>query len=252
MLGRLAGAFEVTAIDMRGHGRSGLPADPARLRNWDIYGNDVAAVLEPFDDAAKRPFFLAGHSFGAVAATLAASGRHDVAGLALIEPVAIPPLLSAAAGFPFASALIGLNPLVRNARSRRANWPDRQAVRDSYVKKPLFQAWAPGVLDDYLEDGLTADEQGVSLACAPAWEAATFAAQSQRFWPAVRRAPGPTAVLAADHPGSTVFGDSATRFRRLGASVEVAAGVSHLAPMENPAAAADFVRRAAARAGLAR
>jgi pimeloyl-ACP methyl ester carboxylesterase len=63
----------VIAYDLRGHGRSGAPAD----HDWslDTFGADLEAVLDACVDG---PALLAGHSLGAM--TIAAwAGDHDVA-----------------------------------------------------------------------------------------------------------------------------------------------------------------------------
>lgn len=238
MLNGLNGRYDIYALDLRGHGGNTRPADPSRLRSWAPYVDDARAFL---DREGRQGWTLAGHSMGAVTSVLAAKGRTDVAALKLIEPVAMPDWFSLAAKTPFWPAFAGAIPLVRQAARRRNGWPDRVAVLQSYARKDLFKGWAPGVLEDYLEDGLVEAGGGVRLACDPAWEAATFAAQANDFWPAVQAAPAPISVFAADHPSSTVTAAARARFRRLGADVMVKPGVSHLAPMENPAALAGFL-----------
>lgn len=238
MLNGLSGRFEIYALDLRGHGANTRPADPSRLRSWAPYVEDARAFL---DRKGRRGWTLAGHSMGAATSLLAARGRTDVAALKLIEPVAMPGWFSAAAKTPLWPVLAGSIPLVRRAARRRNGWPDRETVLDSYGRKVLFKGWAPGVIEDYLEDGLVEAGDGVRLACDPAWEAATFAAQANDFWPAAAAAPAPVSVFAADHPTSTVSAAARARFRRLGADIMVKPGVSHLAPMENPAALAGFL-----------
>jgi pimeloyl-ACP methyl ester carboxylesterase len=241
MLAMVSARFDVFAIDLRGHGRTSLPADPARLRDWRIYGEDIAALLDHSSLPGLGPWVLAGHSCGAISATLAAKGRSDVAGLVLIEPVVPPAWLPIAASAPFWPALAGRWPLVRGAKARRRFWPTRAAAVESYARKALFAAWAPGTLGDYLEDGLAEVEGGVALACAPEWEAATFSAQAHDFWGALRGATAPVRVLGADHPSSTLSRGARRRLERRGVEVRLHAGVSHLLPMEDPAAAAAFI-----------
>jgi pimeloyl-ACP methyl ester carboxylesterase len=243
MLQRLAGGFDVYAIDLRGHGRTGLPTDPARLRNWMIYARDLRAFLDRLAASAggAPKWTLAGHSCGAVVSVLAARGRRDVAALVLVEPVAMPPTAAFAARLPFWRAKARRFPLVKGALARRAEWPDRDDVFKSYERKRLFSTWAGGVLEDYLEDGLVETETGVRLACAPPWEAATFAAHGHDFWGAVAAAPAPITVLGAADKSSTLFGRAPRRFERRGAIVQRLHGVSHLLPLENPEAAADFI-----------
>lgn len=246
MLEHLGPRFDVFAVDLRGHGRTTLPTDRTDFKGLDPYGADIGALLTAIRRKSKigGRWTLSGHSLGAVAATLAAVGREDVAALRLVEPVAMPPFWYWAARTALWPLIAPRLPLVAGARNRRASWPDRASVIASYRKKPLFASWANGVLEDYLSDGLAETAGGVSLSCAPAWEAANFAAQAHDFWGAVRMAPAPIAVLAARHPSSTTPPGSVRRFRRLGAEIVLIDGVSHLAPFENPAAVARFLAAA--------
>jgi pimeloyl-ACP methyl ester carboxylesterase len=238
MLQHLNGQFEVFALDMRGHGRTCLAAVPEGLRSWKTYADDVAEFL---NHEARSGWTLAGHSMGGVVVAMAARGRDDVASIALIEPVAMPPAMRLIVRTPIWPFVARRFSLARLARRRRSQWPARADVAAAYGRKPVFRNWAPGVLDDYLEDGLADDDGGVRLACAPVWEAATFQAHDNDFWGAVRAAPAPIRVLAADHKSSTVWRHAHRRFERIGVSVARQAGVSHLIAMERPDLAAQFV-----------
>lgn len=239
MLSRLAGRFDVTALDMRGHGRTRLNADPGRLRSWTTYAGDVGAFL---DRDGRRGWTLAGHSMGAIVSALAAEGRADVAALRLIEPVLPPDWVRVAAATPLWPHVVSRGlPMVRGALRRRDGWPDRAAAKAGYAARPVFAGWADGVLDDYLDDGLVERDDGVRLACAPAWEAATFAAQANPSWRALARLRSSAKVFVADHAGSTVPPAARRRLKKLGVALTAAGGVSHLAPMERPDMGADFI-----------
>lgn len=241
MLSHLSSRFDVYALDMRGHGRTTLPADPRKLRSWRIYADDICDFL---DRERREGWVLAGHSMGGVTAAMAARNRSDVAALKLIEPVAVPRTVTLLAATPLWPFLSRRMPLVSLAAKRRSAWSARSEVVASYGRKGLFQSWSAGALSDYLEDGLTETGDGVRLSCAPAWESATFAAQANNFWNAVKDAPVPVEVYAADSPTSTVSPAARKKFRDFGAQLTVAPGVSHLAPMERPAEIAAFVAQA--------
>lgn len=238
MLSALGGAYDVYALDLRGHGRTSLPADPAALRSWAPFRDDVRAFL---DCERRDGWVLAGHSLGAATALLAADGRSDVSALKLIEPVAMPAWLSALAKTPVWPVFAGRMNLVRQAARRRSAWSDRDSVISSYSRKALFKSWAPGVLEDYLKDGLVEGDGRVRLACAPEWEAATFAAQANDFWKAAANAPAPLSIFAAREPGSTVRSFARARFRKLGAGITVDDKAGHLAPMQKPRELAAFL-----------
>ena len=241
MLQQLSSDFDVYAIDMRGHGRTALAADPRRLKSWDIYARDIAQFL---DRQRREKWILAGHSMGAVTATIASVGRTDIAALKLIEPVAVPRLIAFAASTPFWGILASRTPMARQAARRRNLWRDRAAAEAAYGRKKIFSTWAEGVLADYLEDGLCADGNDMRLTCSPAWEAATFSALASRFWRSAACAPAAISVLAADHSSSTLWPAARRRFQRIGAELKLVKGVSHLAPMENPQLAAQFILNA--------
>lgn len=241
MLTILSERFDVVAIDLRGHGRSALPADPARLHDISPFVRDIDEVLDQLAADAGEGILLAGHSLGASAALMAARGRRDIAGLTMVEPVVIGDLIAALAATPAWPLVASRIPLVKGARARRAFWPERAAARAGYARKALFARWAEGCLDDYLADGLVELDGGVGLACAPDWEAAIFESQKLSVWRAAKAAPAPLSVLVADHPSTTVSRAARRRFRRLGAAVETAPAVSHLVPFERPDLAARFI-----------
>mgnify|MGYP003149019264 CR=1 FL=1 len=240
MLGQLSNQFDVYAIDLRGHGQTDLPTSPDKLKSWHIYANDISAFL---DNKNIEGWTIAGHSMGAVTAVIASEGRSDVISLRLIEPVAVPSIMNLAARTPIWAQLKDRMPMVQKAAKRRSHWENREAVISSYERKSLFRGWAPGVLHDYLEDGLVESPRGVSLACSPAWEAATFGAQANRFWPAVAALADNISVFAASHVTSTVSPFARAQLSRLVASVQLGRGVSHLAPMEQPDEMAAFLRK---------
>lgn len=234
--------FDIFAVDLRGFGATKLPADPTRMRSADLFAHDLGALVDDlgrkFTDGKK--WIFAGHSLGATTMTLAAAGRTDVEAVRLIEPVPMPVAVAMLARTPFWKLFAGQMPLVQGAKRRRSKWPDRETVLASYAKKPLFLPFAPGVLADYLEDGLRPDPDGVALSCAPAWEAAVFSAQAHDFWGALRRAPCPFRVLAVDHFSSTTPPWALEKMTRLGASTRRIEGCTHLAPFEVPEIAARF------------
>jgi len=238
MLGHLSSRFDIYALDMRGHGRTTLPADPTRLHSWNVYARDIANAIDVLD---RKDWTLAGHSLGGVVVTTAAAERNDVSAIRLIEPVAIPPYYPLAAHTPL-WRLIGPGlPMVKQAASRRSQWPQREDVLKSYQRKALFRRWADGIVADYLEDGLVEAGEGVALSCAPPWEAATFAAHANDFWGAVRAVEGHISVLVADDRSSTVWGEARRRFAKYGIPLTHIPDATHLAPMEKPEIAAQFV-----------
>ncbi|WP_339747085.1 alpha/beta hydrolase [uncultured Maricaulis sp.] len=243
MLAPLSDRFEIVAPDLRGHGRTSLPADPAKHRSWDIYASDLLALCAQLPEP---PQLMAGHSMGAICVLLAASEMQTAPVLALVEPVVMPLGVNLAARWPWGNLMKGRVGLAGKARRRANGWPDRAAALERYSRHRAFAAWAPGVLEDYLADGLAEDESGVHLACDPQWEAAVYEAQGHDVLRAARQVGGRAHVLKAEH-GSTVL--NPVGLTRRGISIERIEGVTHLAPMEAPQRVTAWISRIAGLAG---
>lgn len=236
LLERLADRYEIIAPDLRGHGATTLPADPAAHRSWHVYARDVISLLDGLE---PRPFVLAGHSMGGVVSLLTCEMLETKPlGLALIDPVILPGSFYALNHTPFWHLAWRRFPLVQGALRRGNFWPDVEAVKTRYASRPPFSLWATGVLDDYLAGGLKSVKGGLALACDPAWEAANYASHRHDPVGAARKAGAPIAVLKAEK-ASTVR--DVAGLTRAGAVITPLPGHSHLAPMENPHACADWI-----------
>lgn len=83
LAGRLRPAFDVHALDLRGHGSAA-----AWRGERGLTLDDEAALVLPIVDAARAPVHLVGHSYGgALALHLAARRRDRVRSVAVYEPV---------------------------------------------------------------------------------------------------------------------------------------------------------------------
>jgi len=229
--------YEVVAPDLRGHGLSTVAVNPDTHINWHTYARDLCAVAAGFDE---RPLVLAGHSMGAVSAVLAA-GRYglEVERIALIEPVIMPGFFYLAAHMPWGRAMMRQSPLYKGAIGRRARWADRETAAERYRHKRMFADWAPGVLEDYLEDGLRPADDGLELSCSPQWEAANFAAHRHHVWGALKAINAPISVLKGSRRDSTVY--VADALRRQGVTVDTLDNAGHLALLSHPAASAEWL-----------
>ena len=251
LLAPLAGDFDVYAADARGHGLSTLAADPAQYPGWTQYRNDLISVVEHLCDKADGKIWLGGHSMGGCASVMAASIRPDlVAGLVLADPVIVPRSARVLARMMFRNQ--GGYALAVNAAKRRADWPDAETVKKAYTGRGAFRTWQDGFLEAYVDGGvrpLNGDgENTVTLACAPAWEAANFNDQRHNSTGPARRLKVPFTLMVAES-GSTTRSVLSFRMARAPKKIEVIAGSSHFLPMEFP----DRVRAEIyARAGMTR
>lgn len=213
LLAPLSAHARITAYDARGHGRTALPADPAATpADWRLYGDDMVAVAEAIADG---PLLIAGHSFGATVALEAAVRTPGLATrLLLFDPPFIPATHAAAyrALRDGAGAGEPPNPMADRAGRRSGLFPDRMAARTAWHGRGVFQGWPDSALDAYVDHAMFDEADGARLACAPAWEAATYRGVSTFFSEAMTRVTVPFALVAAD-VGSTVDEASAQAFR---------------------------------------
>lgn len=199
---------KVQAVDMRGHGRSTLPAKPGALRSWKRYRDDVIAFLDR--EAPVNKVVLGGHSMGGAVALMIAGARPEkVAGLVLVDPVILSPRIYMAAHLtPFGIGRGG-HRMARQARRRRNKFDSREHIQQKYKGRGAFTTWRDPFLADYILDAFDrtdgndpdSEKQTWQLLCDPKWEAATFSAQRNRVWSAlstVRKHKIPITVLRPD------------------------------------------------------
>lgn len=236
LLQPLAGALRIWAPDLRGHGRTRLPATPQGRRSWKDHRDDLISLLESLDGP---PVALAGHSIGGTSGLLAAAERPArVARLLLLDPVIWRREMVALFNLPFADRLSGRIPIVTGTLKRRAVFDSREQALAAYRGRGAFKGWPDLVLADYLAEGLAETERGFELTCTPAWEASNYAAQAHNPWRALRRYPGATRILKAETGSLCAVPAHPRRLPHV--RVETIQGGGHLFPMTH----ADIVRDA--------
>lgn len=231
----------VAAIDLRGHGRNTTTANPP-YPSWSVHVRDVIKWL---DKHCSSGLVLGGHSMGGCVAAMVAAKRPDlVKGLVLADPVILAP------SFYRRKHLLPLpsrpSPMARAAKRRRTTFTSASEALDRYKEKQAFKSWREPFLSDYLLDGLdrTDDlgdlpgEQTWELLCTPKWEAATFQAQRNRPWSAIkkiRRKKIPLTILRPSS-GSVMSNKTAERIQKMvpAAQLKTIRGATHFLPMEVP------------------
>jgi len=236
ILGPLGSELRILAVDLRGHGATTLPAEPESLSGWNVFAEDLLAVLELASDGRV---VLAGHSLGAITSLLAAvAAPARVRTLVLFEPV----MLDAAT----LTGPMAEQPITRATLRRRATFPSRAAMMDAYRGRGAFETWSEAQLADYAAGGLVETASGeVTLACRPAWEAAIYARQDLHAWEAMAEVRCPLRILAGVE-GSSVGPRAQALARAVGARLEVVPGATHFLPMERPELVRQALREAAA------
>jgi pimeloyl-ACP methyl ester carboxylesterase len=235
LLQPLAGEFHIFASDARGHGFSTLPANLQANANWTTYRDDLVHML---DAQGGPPVVLAGHSMGATTSLMAAAMRPTrVAGVVLIEPVMVPWRAWLLAHLPKFLGLNKMPKLADRAALRRDRFASYEAALAAYRGRGAFKSWPEEMLADYLKGGLKIDAANgeARLACAPAWEAATFRATAYNVARLARRIACPLTVIHGTI-NSTCRDRGAEELSRghPGTRVVKVDGASHFLPMEKP------------------
>ena len=147
---------------------------------------------------------------------------------------------------PPVSWIVNRNMMAKNAKKRRAEFPAFREALESYSGRGAFTTWREPFLADYLLDGIDrvdhnsveSDEQVWRLTCDPKWEAATFAAQRNRPWHALKKVrkhkipivvlrPNRDSIISPKVRAKIILMNQALMMRGI-------RGTTHFLPMEAP------------------
>ena len=238
---RLRPHLHIFGMDDRGHGGTRAPANLQKLKNWDIFVDD----LERFVEDLGEPVVAMGHSRGATVSLLLAIKRPDlVRALILIDPTILP---FSWMWWWYLAKLTGLArfvPIVATAAKRRSVWPDQQSILDAYRAKAVFQTWQAGFLEAYVQGGTQRNGNGtIRLSCDPAWESKCFAACPHDVWQYIPRLKKPALILYGAE-SDTFLAPAAKRFKAKVPQVALRCfeGTGHFVPMQRPDETAEAIR----------
>ena len=234
MLGALGDDYDVRALDMYGHD----PAYPA-TDGWALLVEHLIADVEAYG----QPVILLGHSMGGMLSLMAAKQRPDLARCVVMLDA---PVVAGWRALLWRAAKVqGWGQRVspgRLSEKRRNVWPTREAAYQHFIVKPMFAAFAPGVLDDYLDHGLAPHPDGVQLRFTREVETDVYNGLPHHLGE-VSSGTFPVPVGFIGGTDSTELrqaGMAATR-RLVGEHYTSITG-SHLFPMESPALTARLTR----------
>lgn len=234
LLEELGRDFDVRTTDMLGHDPR-FPVDD----NWHALIDELIAQLERYEE----PAILVGHSLGGAIGMLAAWRRPDLARCVVMLDS---PVVAGwrAHVWRLAKALgLGCKLSPGGVAQRRRNvWPSRDAAYQHFIAKPIFQAWAPGALDDYLDHGLAPHPQGVQLRFDREVEASIYASLPHDMGPVLKKPyPLPIGFVAGTDSQELRQAGMAWTRKLVGDNLVTIAG-THLYPMESPQLTAQLTR----------
>ena len=235
LLSMLDPSLDVVAMDARGHGKSTASANPASLRSWSPFRDDLRAFIETLRD----PVVLAGHSMGATVSLEVSAARPDrVRGLVLIDPVIVPPRAAPRLALARVLGVSGrMIPVSRMAAKRRMEFASRREAVDNYTGRGAFRTWPRSWVEAYVDGGTVMTAEGsVRLSCDREWESRVFAKLTVDPFRALRRARCPITLITRAKPGPPFTDAAQAAFMRRRPStrlVEVE-GATHFLVMERP------------------
>ncbi len=153
---QLSAHYDVRALDIHGHD----PAYPVT----DCWPNLVQELIDTLEARYQQPVILAGHSLGGMLAMMAADLRPDLARCVVLldSPVVAgwrALLLGTAKKYRFGKQF---SP-ARFSEKRRMQWQDADEAYQHFASKEMFAIWPPEVLRDYIQSGMVADSDGITL-----------------------------------------------------------------------------------------
>ncbi|SFU62608.1 alpha/beta fold hydrolase [Pseudoduganella namucuonensis] len=219
--------YDIQALDMHAHN----PQYPVQT-GWP---HQVKELVDELTARYTEPVILVGHSLGGMLSLMVAATRPDLVRCVLMldSPVVAgwrAMLLRVMRRLPIADRL---SPARFSAR-RRNVWPDAQAAYEHFASKDIFQAWAPGVLQDYIDAGLKPHPEGVQLRYSRENETEVYRALPHHIGALVKRGLRVPAgfIGGTESVENRQAGLEATR-RLVRRNMRMVPG-GHLFPMEDP------------------
>jgi len=223
-----AAGHAVHAVEKFGHD----PAYPV-TSNWPKLRDQLIHFIEREVGA---PAVLVGHSLGGLLSLLAACKRPDLAaGLVMIDSPVITGWRAHSLQVAKATGLVKRVSPGRVSRTRRHEWPSREAVHQHFAGKAVFARWDPRVLADYVRAGFEERDGKVVLAFDRAVETHIYDTLPHHLTTVLRRHPPrcPVAFLAGTQSAEMRQGGiAASKALAHGRFAMIEGG--HLFPMEKP------------------
>ena len=231
----LAPHFDIQALDMHGH-------DP-RYPATDCWPLLVDEYIKELTTRYDEPVILLGHSLGGMLSLLLAKARPDlVRCVVMLDSPVVAGWRALAWRLIKVAGRAHSVPPAKFSVKRRNAWPDANAAYQHFAGKELFAAWAPGVLQDYMDSGLKPHPDGVQLRFTRENETAIYSTLPHHLGPLLRTPfPVPIGFIGGTESWETSQSGLAHTQALTGRNFRMIPG-GHLFPMESPALAAEVTR----------
>jgi pimeloyl-ACP methyl ester carboxylesterase len=224
--------FDIQSLDMHAHDPR-YPVSDGWPHLVDEYINELTARY-------AEPVILVGHSLGGMLSLMVAHKRPDLVRCVVMLDAPVVGGWRALAWRVLKRLGKAYSvPPAKFSIRRRNVWPNAQAAYEHFAAKDIFAAWAPGVLADYIDSGLTPHPEGVQLRYTRENETAVYATLPHHLPRLLRKGfPVPIGFIGGDNSWETSQSGHRHTQALVGRHFRIVHG-GHLFPMENPAVAAE-------------
>jgi len=240
-----AAGWRVEALSKLGHDRR-FPV----TSNWPHLVEQLRDFVESLQPS--EPVALVGHSLGGLLSLMLAARRPQLARCVVqLDSPFISGWRREMLRVGKLSGLAWRVPPASIAMRRRDHWPDADAVARHFGGKPLFQAWDPRVLADYLACGFEPDPQrgGLRLAFHRGVETRIYAGLPHHLPGVVRRLRAPIGFVAGTRSVEMRQGGLTATKALIGSERFREVEGTHLFPFERPDETAQVVLQLLAELG---
>lgn len=215
------------------------PAEPVpeRLGTWETdYARDLLDGLRAHD---LKDVIGIGHSFGGIATALAVLEEPArFRALILLDPTILTRQILETLKQMRDSGTIGEDfPLAARALKRQRHFASREDAYAYFRPRGIFRDWDKAALQAYIAYGLIPDNDGVTLAWSPEWEAYYFKTGYTETWEMLPKLNNLLPILIVRGEDSdTYIEESAAKVRALiphATHIEIP-GHAHLFPQSAP------------------
>ena len=217
-----------------------LGSDPMSLSDWRPLSTDLASFL---DQHADGPVVAVGHSVGGIQILRLAMWQPErFKAIILLDPVLFPMWMVLQWNLMYSLGIAyRVHPLVAAADRRRRTYDSRQAVFESYRRKPIFRHLDDAALQTMVAGMFTEDSPGgpCHLAQPSAWEQRIYVTGIRRdleLWRGLPALKLPLLILRGAET-DTFWADTAHRVQHLRpqSTIRTLDAATHLVPLERPA-----------------
>ena len=215
-------------------------SSPSDLHSWSLFRDDIIEHMELMN---RSGVIGMGHSMGGIVALLASLKNPRLfSQLILIDPVIIPGLFASFTRLMPFQLKERYIPIVKIAMKRKDKWSGKEQARSHFLSKKIFQRFSKNAFDDFMQNGLSEIEEGVTLSYPKRWEAQVYGT-APNLWNQLSKVSCPITIIRGEF--SDVLTDrtwSLIKRKMKNAKFLEIKKAGHLVPFERPKECAELIK----------